>query len=342
MSRRSIAVAAVALAVFGGIVYATTPAALVNAAAVPAIPDDIDAYLETSERAAGELFPLIPDTDKRIVWQRPGQRTEYAVVHLHGFSATRQETAPLAERVAAALGANLFETRLHGHGRAEHGLHGVVAEDWIDDTAEALAVGSRLGENVIVIGTSTGATLALAMAGHDAAKDVSHLVLLSPNIRPRDGSAQWATRPGGRLIARLFVGPVRSWAPHNDLQARYWTTSYPTEAAIEMMRLVDFVGTRLDVPLDADMLVLISPDDEVVSSEATRAAFDRIQAPRKELHEIVDAVGPSRHILAGDILAPDATALVTRTIIDFIGPRRSPELSPAGLSKNPFQDHSTN
>jgi alpha-beta hydrolase superfamily lysophospholipase len=195
---------------------------------------------------------------------------------------------------------------------------------------------------VVVIGTSTGATLALAMAGHEAAKDVSHLVLLSPNIRPRDDSALWATRPGGRLIARLFVGPVRSWTPHNDLQARYWTTSYPTEAAIEMMRLVDFVGTRLDVPLDADMLVLISPDDEVVSSEATRAAFSRIQAPRKELHEIVDTIGPSRHILAGDILAPDATALVAETIIDFIKPLRSPELSPAGLSKNPSQDHSTN
>lgn len=342
MSRRSIVVAATALAVFGGIVYATTPAALVNAAAVPALPDDIDAYLEASERAAGKEFPLIPETGKRIVWQRPGQRTEYAVVYLHGFSASRQETAPLAERVAAALGANLFETRLRGHGRAEHGLHGVVAEDWIDDAAEALAVGSRLGENVIVIGTSTGATLALAIAGHDVARDVSHLVLLSPNIQPRNGSAQWATRPAGRLLARLFVGPVRSWTPYNDLQARYWTTSYPTEAAIEMMRLVDFVDTRLDAPLRADLLVLISPEDEVVSSEATRAAFRRIEAPRKELHEIVDTIGPSRHILAGDILAPDATSVVAEMIIDFIRADRSPELSPAGLSKNPSQDHSTN
>ncbi len=38
------------------------------------------------------------------------------VVVLHGFSAMRQETAPLSEEVAPAQGATLFETRLQGDG----------------------------------------------------------------------------------------------------------------------------------------------------------------------------------------------------------------------------------
>jgi esterase/lipase len=313
MRRRNIGILATLGVMLGAIVYATTPGALVNAAAVPALPEDIDAFIVSSEQRAAESHPLIPDTDKRIVWREPGQRTRYAIVHLHGFSATRQETAPLAELVAEGLGANLFEARLTGHGRAKMGLHEVTAEDWIDDAAEALAIGSRLGDKVIVMGTSTGATLALAMAGHEAAGDVSHLVLLSPNIRPR-----------------------------NELQGRYWTTSYPTDAAIEMMRLVDFVDTRLDTPLGAELLVLMSPDDQVVSPEAIREAFGRIDADHKELHEINDSLGPWNHILAGDILAPESTPRVVEIITEFIRAGGSPELRSAPLSKTSPQDQPTN
>ena len=342
MTRRGIAILAVLAATIGAVVYATTPGALVNAASVPALPDDIDAFIESSERLAAESFPLIPDTRKRIVWRQPGVRTDYAVVYLHGFSATRQETAPLAELVAEALGANLFEARLEGHGRAEMALHGVAAEDWIDDAVEALAIGSRLGDKIVVIGTSTGGTLALATSGHESAADVSHLVLMSPNIRPRNEAARWATRPAGRLIARIVAGPTRSWTPHNKLQARFWTTSYPTDAAIEMMRLVDYVGTRLDTPLTADLLVLLSPHDEVVSPEATKAAFRRINAPRKEIREFVESLGPSSHILAGDILAPDSTPRIVATIIEFIRAGGSPELRPAPLSNTSPQNHPPN
>jgi esterase/lipase len=342
MRRRNIGILATLGVMLGAIVYATTPGALVNAAAVPALPEDIDAFIVSSEQRAAESHPLIPDTDKRIVWREPGQRTRYAIVHLHGFSATRQETAPLAELVAEGLGANLFEARLTGHGRAKMGLHEVTAEDWIDDAAEALAIGSRLGDKVIVMGTSTGATLALAMAGHEAAGDVSHLVLLSPNIRPRNETSRWATRPAGRLIARIFVGPTRSWTPHNELQGRYWTTSYPTDAAIEMMRLVDFVDTRLDTPLGAELLVLMSPDDQVVSPEAIREAFGRIDADHKELHEINDSLGPWNHILAGDILAPESTPRVVEIITEFIRAGGSPELRSAPLSKTSPQDQPTN
>jgi len=58
---------------------------------------------------------LVPDTESRIVWANGEARTPWAVVTLHGFSATRQETAPLAETVASLLNANLYEVRLTGH-----------------------------------------------------------------------------------------------------------------------------------------------------------------------------------------------------------------------------------
>ena len=319
MAQRRLIVAAASVALLGGAAWLTTPPALVNAAAWPQLPDDIEAWLAETERQVAEQYALIPDTEKRVTWHgEAGTRTPYAVVNLHGFSATRQETAPLAGRVATALGANLFETRLSGHGHTQHPMHEVRAEDWLADTAEALAIGARLGDTVVVIGTSTGGTLALAMSDHPAAAAVSDIVLISPNVQPSDSNAAWLTRPAGPLIARLLAGDTRSWEAHNEQQARYWTTSYPIEAAIEVMRLVDLLNTRLPMRLGQNLLVLLSPRDTVVSPAATKQAYERIDAPRKALIEIDQAGDPSNHVLAGDILSPDSTDAVAAAIVDFV------------------------
>lgn len=319
MAQRKLLLIAAAAALVGGLVYLNTPPALVNAAIRPQLPDNIEAWLADSERRVAAQYALLPDTEKRVTWHgEAGARTPYAVVNLHGFSATRQETAPLAERVAAALGANLFETRLAGHGHTRQPMHEVQAEDWLDDTAEALAIGARLGDRIVVIGTSTGGTLALAMSNHDTADAVSDIVVISPNLQPGDGKAAWLTRPAGPLIARLIAGDTRSWEAHNELQARYWSTSYPIEAAIEMMRLVDLLDSRLPLQLQQNLLVLLSPDDEVVSPEATKRAFEHISAPHKALIEIEDVGDPSNHVLAGDILSPGSTDDIAALIVEFV------------------------
>lgn len=319
MARRKLLAAAAAAALLGGIAYLTTPPALVNAAAPPELPENIEAWLADTEQEIAAQYALIPETEKRVSWHgKAGERTPYAVVNLHGFSATRQETAPLAERVAAALGANLFETRLAGHGHTEQPMHAVSAEAWLADTAEALAIGARLGDKTVVIGTSTGGTLALAMSGHQSAVTVSDIVVISPNVQPSDGKAAWLTRPAGPLLARLIAGDTRSWQAHNEQQARYWTTSYPIDAAVEVMRLVDLLQSQLPLRLEQNLLVLLSPGDTVVSPEATKEAFERIDAPRKRLIEISDAGDPSNHVLAGDILSPDSTDDIAAAIVEFV------------------------
>jgi esterase/lipase len=326
MSRKKLLVLAGFAAFLTAVVWLSTPPALVNAAIKPDLPADIDAFLAAGEKRVNEQFSLVPDTEKRVLWLQAGVRTEYAVVYLHGFSATRQETAPLAEQVARSLQANLFETRLTGHGHAELPMHDVRAEDWLEDAAEALAVGARLGDKIVLIGTSTGGTLALAMSDHEAARSVSDLVLISPNIEPRDATAKWATRPGGLLLARLVAGETRSWTPHNDLQARYWSTSYPTVAAIEVMRLVALIQSRLPLDVQQNLLVLLSPEDKVVSPAATQAAFANIRARRKQLVEVTGSLDPSNHVLAGDILAPETTPDIAATIVNFITGAGNPEL----------------
>ncbi|HKJ20918.1 MAG TPA: alpha/beta fold hydrolase, partial [Woeseiaceae bacterium] len=231
---------------------------------------------------------LVPDTESRIVWANGEARTPWAVVTLHGFSATRQETAPLAETVASLLNANLYEVRLTGHGLVEQPLAGVRAEDWLQDAADALVAGAAIGDKIVVIGTSTGATLAAAMLDHELAKHIDTLVMISPNFEPRDPGARWLTRPAGPLLARLAVGDTRCWEPRNELQARFWSTCYPTAAAVEMMRLVDRANRLLPADIPQRLLMFYSRNDKVISSQAALEVFDATASPQKAAFEITD------------------------------------------------------
>lgn len=260
--------------------------------------------------------PVIPGAEARV--SKVAERTPWVVIALHGFSATRQETAPLAETVASQLNANLFEARLSGHGLVDKPMDGVMAEHWLADAMSALETGMRLGERIVLIGTSTGATLATAMLDQAIAEHIDTIVMISPNFAPNDPKASWATRPGGPLLAQLLVGDERCWEPRNEMQARYWSTCYPTAAGIEVMRLVDYANRQLPAEISQRLLVFYSNDDKVVSAEAIRGAFDAIESPRKQLVEVPDAADTSKHVLAGDILSPNTTQRIADTITEFI------------------------
>lgn len=288
----------------------------------PPAGSDIDARLAADEDRVAAASGIIEGTRKRIRWYRSleGKRTALSVVYVHGFSATRQETAPLAERVADELGANLFETRLAGHGLERAALAGISAENWLDDMAESLAVGSELGERMVLIGTSTGATLILAARELAQFRNVVTLVFISPNFAPKDGAAEWLLGPYGPQLGRLLAGETRTWTAANDRQARYWSTSYPLDAAVEMMRLVERVRSSLPMALDASLLVFYSPQDEVVDVNRIETSVGAIAAPRVELVAVEGAGDPSSHVLAGEILSPATTdRLVAETVAFVLG-----------------------
>jgi len=306
----------------------TAPAKLVNGAQPPEITGDLTGWLASQERHSSASRAMIPDSEKRIRWYqgRKDSKTPYSLVYLHGFSATRQEIVPVGARVADALGANLFETRLAGHGFQDQALQGVSAEDWLDDAAEALTIGAAIGERIIVMGTSTGATLAMAMAGHPSFTHVSTIILISPNFGPKDASARFLTWPGGPQLAHLVVGETRTWKAFNELQARYWSTTYPMSAVVEMMRLLDYVRGKLPMRLEQDLLVFYSPADTVVEPDRIAEAFGEIDSPHKQLIVIPASSDPSNHVIVGDIMSPENNMPVVEAIMEFI--RKGASLEP--------------
>lgn len=303
----------VAMFIFGPRAHVIPAAEISAARAVPDTPDQLEAFLER-ERVAG----VIPGTEARIVWHAPSRdRTTYAVVYLHGFSASRQELAPLPEQVAQALEANLFEARLAGHGIEDgRALAQATAETWLRDVREAIAIGHRLGDALVVLASSTGATLMTLVAVEDQ-PDVFAYVFLSPNFGPRDPSARLLLLPWAERWVPLLVGAERSWVPVNEPHGRYWTTRYPMKALFPMMATVSAAANADVSGLRAPVLVLFSPDDPVVDPAATQAMLDRMTG--SPLKRIIPVDGPGdTHVLAGDILSPARTSTLADTIVGFV------------------------
>lgn len=151
-----------------------------------------------------------------------------------------------------------------------------------------------------------------------AERIVDTLVMISPNFAPIDPASRWITRPGGPLLLRTVVGETRSWQAQNAEQERYWSTSYPSAIIVEVMRLVDLANSKLPLRMDQSVLTLMSPNDEVVSPQATIEALQHVESPRKSIVRF-DVVGdPNNHVLAGDILSPEDTDEVLARIVAFI------------------------
>lgn len=268
-----------------------------------------------------EVPGVIDELKKEIVWADPETkaRTPLAFVYIHGFSASKGEVRPLPDLVAAAFGANLFYTRLTGHGATSEAMATASPQAWMNDLAEALAIGRLIGEQVVVIATSTGGGITtVGMSRPQMREGVKAVVFLSPNFGPKASGAGMLTLPWGLQIANLVTGGTRGFDPPNPIVARYWTYRYPTAATLPMAVITEeAVASPVEtIPLPA--LFFISHTDRTVRPEMTRKMQARWGGPT-QLVVVTTAEDPGQHVLAGDALSPGGTAPAVKSIVEWIG-----------------------
>lgn len=278
--------------------------------------EEIDAWLVDAESA---IPGIKSGTEKGIVWANDKKvRTPWAVVYIHGFSASRLETAPLADRIGQTLGANVFHTRLTGHGLPGSALGDAKVQDWMADTVEAVQIGRALGERVLVLGCSTGATLATWLAVSPDRPQADAHVYMSPNFGPKDKRLEIVNFPGGTQLVLAFGGKERRWTPENAAENQAWTSRYPTRALFPMMSLVKLVRQSDLSRFQAPVLMLYSANDQTVDSQKTRAVFARMGSSRKSIEVVCYSESIGQHVLAGAIKAPQAVAPMVATITQWV------------------------
>jgi pimeloyl-ACP methyl ester carboxylesterase len=242
------------------------PATPVYSTTMPKVPADFTAltqYISNNEAK----HKLKPDNYARIVWENDAakQKTDYAIVYIHGFSASQEEGDSVHRNIAKEFGCNLYLARI-----AEHGIDttaqmiNLTADKYWESAKEALAIGKQLGKHVILMSTSTGGTVSLKLAATYPA-DVSALILMSPNIAINNGKAWLLDTHWGLQLARLITGSdyVDSKTT-NKLKKQYWYQRYRLEAAVQLQNLV--------------------------STSMNKATFEKVKQPTELLYYYKDAV----------------------------------------------------
>ena len=268
-----------------------------------------------------------PGNEAEVIWADSSKQiqTKYAVVYLHGFSASKEEGNPVHLYLAKALNANLYLARLADHGiDTVAPMQNFTADRLWQSAKEAYAIGKKMGKKVIIMGTSTGGTLALQLAA--TYPEINSLVLLSPNIAINDKNAWMLNDPWGLQIARKVVGgDERKVDGRTATYKKYWYTNYRLESLVELEELLETAMTpELFAKVKQPVLMLYyykneTEQDPVVRVDAMLKMFDELGTPTNQKQKIAIPNG-GNHVLGSAITSKDILG-VKKAMDGFIAER---------------------
>jgi alpha-beta hydrolase superfamily lysophospholipase len=267
-----------------------------------AIGKDVERYITEKEL---DFKNTDAKAKKKIIWNDDTKiKTEYSIVYLHGSFATGYQQEDVLVKVAEKLKANLFISRLAGHGSGFESTKNVKAENFLEDAAEAISVGNKIGEKVILMGFSAGGSFAL-MAAKDMKmlEKVSHLVLIAP-WTPKLSLPYFIAATGLFFKSNYkfnfpgyFSLPNKEWDPfwvnefHRTLPKQLWKAAYSG-------RNLEFPNTNLP------LLVFYEEKDKVVKAEGVKKIFKEWKGPKKIINNNTNLGGFNYHDIIGILNSP--------------------------------------
>ncbi len=283
----------------------------------------LESDLATSE---ARIPNLRPDCAKEVVWaDAPAVQTDLSIVYVHGFSATKHEIRPVPDQIATALGANVFYTRLDGHGQNGAAMGDATAAAWRDTTREALKIGRLIGKRVIVMGCSTGCPLLHDAVAENGA-DIAAILHVSPNFGIRHPMAKTLLRlPFVRRWGPIVMGRERSFDPISAAHRAYWTTKYPTKAVFAMDDAVRAAWRADAGAITMPTLMWFSEKDRVVDPKETHRMASKISGPVTLHSPILSAQDDvNSHVILGDVFSPNQTESAVAFMTDWLMGRLNP------------------
>lgn len=279
----------------------------------------IDSIEELIAQKESSHPTLKPDNEAGIIWAGDSvHQSEYALVFIHGFSATKTEGRPVTTDIARQFNMNLFEARLFGHGLDTHDIFiDLTPKNLLKSALQAVAIGKVIGKKVIIASSSTGGTLALYIAAHDP--DIAALICYSPNVEIYDPTAKVVTGPWGLQIARLVTGDDFRSYPADDQFKRYWQTRYRIEGVVAVQSLVEATMTSetfasITQPVFVGCFYRNDEEqDKVVSVAAMRHMMPLI-ATSDSLKQFSDFPNAGAHVLTSPYRSNDVEGVTNATL----------------------------
>jgi len=256
-----------------------------------------------------------PDNEARIVWFNDStkEKTEYALVYLHGFGASQEEGDPVHREIAKRFGCNLYLSRLAEHGiDTTDALANYTAEKSWRSAVEAYAIGKQIGKKVILMSTSTGGTLALKLCSDFP--DIAANIMMSPNIAINDPNAWLLNNRWGLQIAHILIGKQRVASDTTRIYAQYWNHRYSTSSLVQLEELLETTmkGSNFKKVTQPSLLLYYFKDDDhqddVVKVSAMKRMFVQLATPDSLKRQVV-IPNAENHVLASPIKSNDVQSV---------------------------------
>ena len=251
------------------------------------IPDSVsqlDAYIVAHESKT----VLKPGNEARIVWADTAQpkKTKIVFMYVHGFSASPMEGDPLHREVAKKFGANLLLARVAGHGvpDSDSTFAKVTADEYYQSVENYYAIAKKLGDEVVVLGTSFGGAMSLILAANHP--EIKALMLYGPCIAIKDPNATLLDNPWGLQMAHLITG-----SDYRDIpvmakgHAENWSLHYRLEGVVAVQNLLTHAMTKevfekVKIPVFMGYYYKDEEhQDNVVSVDAMKVMFEQLGTP---------------------------------------------------------------
>jgi esterase/lipase len=251
---------------------------------IPDSVNQIDCYIAFKE----SKMVLKPGNEARVIWADSTQpkKTKIVFMYVHGFSASPMEGDPLHREVAKKFGANLLLARVAGHGvpDSDSTYANVTADDYYQSVENYYAIAKKLGDEVVVLGTSFGGAMSLVLAANHP--EIKALMLYGPCIAIKDPNATLLDNPWGLQMARLITGSdyrdIPVMAPGH---AENWSLHYRLEGVVAIQNFLTNAMNK-EVFEKVKMPVFLGyyykdeeHQDNVVSVDAMKVMFEQLGTP---------------------------------------------------------------
>ncbi|WP_310621232.1 alpha/beta hydrolase [Flexibacterium corallicola] len=285
------------------------------------IPKDVERYIQDEE---AQFKDIKPGLQKQIIWNNPEtkNKTPYSIVYIHGFTASKEEIRPVPDDLAFQLNANLFYTRLTGHAQTYAALGEASYNDWVNDVAEAFEVGRRIGDKVIVMGTSLGGALTAwsVKSGQVLQKDIAAIILVSPAFQLEQTGTTLFTVPFAGLFIRATLGTIFCFNTKADMMELYqWTNCIAPQSlkTLGQFVLLSQEATTSRDPVSIPTLFIYDLKDKIANASFTTQIYGT-WGPNTERLLIRQPANTQNHLIVGDLAKTPKNQIVIEEITSWL------------------------
>ena len=273
------------------------------------------------EMRESKVSDIKPGNRAKIIWSDTlHQKTPYSIVYLHGFSASHEEGNPVHINFAKRYGCNLYLSRFKGHGRVDtSAFKGLTPQDLLESAEFAIEIGKAIGEKVILMNCSSGATPGIYLAAGDT--NIVGIINYSPNIDIYGSMDELLLMPWGKFMAKQVMKGDYRHIQYSEEQQKYWNAIYHMDGVFALKSLIQKtmhpkVFQQITQPV---FLAYYYKDEDhqdmVVSVDAMLSFFDLISTPEDKKRKIAFENG--RHVMSSHVIPSEATEALQQETFKF-------------------------